>query len=80
MQMISLKCEKVSTVFLQTFGAVVIHKNDLLQQLWRRSIEHTVYRAQQSRPNLIHKAEDHTGTGQVIMNKDFWTSKWHKLM
>lgn len=29
----------------QTFGAAVVHQNDLLQQVWRRPVEHTVHRA-----------------------------------
>jgi len=27
----------------QTFGAGVVHQNDLLQQMWRRPVEHTVH-------------------------------------
>lgn len=51
-----------------TFGTKVIHQDDLFEKVWWRAIEDTVDGPEQSGPYLIHKAEDHTGGGQVIMD------------
>lgn len=56
-----------------TFGAEVVHQDDLLDEVRRRPVEHAVHRAQQRGPNLIHEAEDHAGGGQVIMDQGLGT-------
>lgn len=58
---------------LATFGAEVVHQDDLLDEVRRRPVEHAVHRAQQRGPNLIHEAEDHAGGGQVVVHQGLRT-------
>lgn len=52
-----------------TFGAEVIHKQNLLDEMWRRAVKDAVNRPQESGPHLIHKAHDDTGGWQVVVNE-----------
>lgn len=52
-----------------TFGAEVIHQQNLLDEMWRRAIKDTVNRPQESGPHFIHKAHDDTGGREVVMNE-----------
>lgn len=51
-----------------TFGAEIVHQNDLFEEVWWRSVEHTVHRAEERGPHFIHETENHTGGRQVIMD------------
>lgn len=57
-----------------TFGAEVVHQNDLLEEVRRRPVEHAVHGAKQRGPHFIHEAEDHTGGGQVIVDQSLCTA------
>lgn len=52
-----------------TFGAEVVHQNDLFQEVRRRPVEHAVHGAKQRGPHFVHEAEDHAGGGQVIVDQ-----------
>lgn len=52
-----------------TFGAEVIHQQNLLDEVWRRAIEDAVHGPQESGPHLIYKAHDDAGGGEVIVNQ-----------
>lgn len=56
-----------------TFGAEVVHQDDLLDEVRRRAVEHAVHRAQQRGPHLVHEAEDHAGGGQVVVHQGLST-------
>lgn len=51
-----------------TFGAEIIHQNDLLEEVRWRPVEHAVHGAEKCGPHLIHETENHTGGGQVIVD------------
>lgn len=57
-----------------TFGAEVVHQNDLLEEVGRRPVEHAVHGAEQRGPHLVHEAEDHTGGRQVIVDQALCTA------
>lgn len=59
-----------------TFGAEVVHQDDLLEEVRRRPVEHAVHGAQQRGPHFIHEAEDHSGGGQVIVDQSLCTAGW----
>lgn len=52
-----------------TFGAEVVHQNDLREEVRRRPVEHAVHGAQERRPHLVHEAEDHAGGRQVVVDQ-----------
>lgn len=57
-----------------TFGAEVVHQNDLFEEVRRRPVEHAVHGAQQRGPHFIHEAEDHTSGGQVVVDQGLCTA------
>lgn len=58
----------------ETFGAEVIHQNDLFQEVRRGPVEHAVHGAKQRGPHFIHEAEDHAGGRQVVVDQSLRTS------
>lgn len=49
-----------------TAVAVVVHQDDLLEQVRRRVVDHAVDGAQDHRQGLVHKDEDHGDLRQVL--------------
>lgn len=52
-----------------TFGAEVIHQQNLLDKVWRRAIEDTVHGPQESGPHLIYEAHDDAGGGEGVVHQ-----------
>lgn len=52
-----------------TFGAEVIHQQNLLDKVWRRAIEDTVHGPQESGPHLIYEAHDDAGGGECVVHQ-----------
>lgn len=56
-----------------TFGAEIVHQNDLFEEVRRRPVEHTVHGADERGPNLVHETEDDAGGRQVVVDQILWT-------
>lgn len=57
-----------------TAVAVVVHQDDLLEQVSRCVIDHAVYGAQDHRQSFIHKDEHHRDLWQVVRIRQLFTS------
>lgn len=57
-----------------TAVAVVIHQDDLLEQVRWRVVDHAVDGAQDHRQGLVHKDEDHGDLGKVLWVGQLLTS------
>ena len=50
----------------RTAVAVVIHQDDLLEEVCRRVVDHAVHGAQDDGQRLVHKDEHHRDLRQVL--------------